>query len=266
MRLEVWKTSLAQVEGEVDRWKQVLSVDEARRAEGMTREAPRRQFVIGRGLLRYLLADRLGVAAEEIRFVYDGSGKPRLAPVAQGGAAKAPAEFSLSHSGDLVVFAVCWEDGPRASDESSGPRDVGVDIEWTGRARDYDGIVRRFATEIERQEYFALPPTLREAAFYRWWTRKEALIKAMGTSLARGLGAVSLPFDQESLHEIAPVGLAGSPDLSWLVATVPVEERYCLSVARPAQTWAVREAFEHSFSGKGLCEHGRLPLTLVLRW
>lgn len=275
MSLEVWAARLpradakaeanpqaeAAAEAEAARWSALLSPDELRRAAAMTHPGVRRRFVIGRGLLRSLLAERLGADPQTLCFAYTETGKPRLvAPGAVG--------FSLAHSGDRIVLALAA--GGAAG--SPAPDEVGVDVERICRSRRLDGIVRRFATPREREEYFALPLGLREEAFCRWWTRKEALVKAMGTSLARGLGAVSLPFDEREIYRVKPGdGVASGPDeesggRSWLVATVPLEGGYWLSVARSANPGSESVSVHRFAAVQDAAAHPRLPLTLLLRW
>lgn len=244
--LRVWMARLSDVEGQAMYWTRVLSPDEARRATRMPDEAVRRRFVVGRGLLRALLAEEMDVAPERIRFDYTGTGKPRLAAGDINPAL--PVAFNVSHSGDRIVFAV-------------SSNEVGVDIEGTGRRRACDRIVRRFATPRERDEYLSLPPGQRDEAFYRWWTRKEALIKALGTGLARGLAAASVSFDEKSLCAVDV-----PPGSSWLIATVKPEEGYWMSVARPAATDVLETSFQLFPAAQSPNRHPRLPLTLLLRW
>lgn len=139
-----------------------------------------------------LLAERLEVRPEEVRFTYSEAGKPRLEPDAGGRAIR----FNLSHSQDLLAIALT-----EAPDS-----DVGVDVEWTGRVRAFQSLVARFGTPKERAAFAALPERERCGAFYRWWTRKEAVVKGAGVTLAKALGNLELPFDS------MPVCEPGLPD------------------------------------------------------
>jgi 4'-phosphopantetheinyl transferase len=87
----------------------------------------------------------------------DDMGKPYI----EGGP-----HFSISHSGDWTVLAVCGEP-------------LGLDIEACSRPRDTDGIARRVFHPAERAE------ALRDVKmFYRVWTAKESYIKMLGKGLA----------------------------------------------------------------------------------
>jgi 4'-phosphopantetheinyl transferase len=86
----------------------------------------------------------------------DAFGKPFL----DGGP-----HFSLSHSGDWAVIAVC--EAP-----------VGFDIEFCATGRDIAGIARRAFHPSERGA------ALDDSGFYRIWTAKESYLKMRGSGLA----------------------------------------------------------------------------------
>jgi 4'-phosphopantetheinyl transferase len=77
--------------------------------------------------------------------------------------------FNLSHSGNVALLAISWG------------RDVGADVETVRDPARIDALVRRCLTLREREEWMQLPSAQRAAAFFRWWTCKEAYLKAIGT-------------------------------------------------------------------------------------
>ncbi len=89
-----------------------------------------------------------------------------------------PVTFSLSHSEQLVVCAVCRTEGTAAP-----PPSIGVDTESLSRIAlmDYRALCRRYATGAERQVYLPEPSA---EQFLRLWTRKEALLKQTGKGLS----------------------------------------------------------------------------------
>ncbi len=94
-------------------------------------------------------------------------GKPRLA----GGR---PLKFNLSHSGNRIAVALSWE------------AEIGIDIERVRPeiSRDIESMAAHaFHPEIGRR-LAALPPPRRRAAFYRQWTKQEAILKARGTGFS----------------------------------------------------------------------------------
>jgi 4'-phosphopantetheinyl transferase len=165
----------------------VLSVGE--RADMMRRARPadRALFGTSRALRRSLLGAYLGLDPRALRFEEDGDqpGKPRIvfpAPASSG-----DLRFNVSHAGERVVFAFACG------------REVGVDVERLDASLDLDEVARHMFSRPEQDALFAYAGELRVRAFYTCWTRKEALVKAMG----QGLRAPLPEFDVA----LAPGGL-----------------------------------------------------------
>jgi 4'-phosphopantetheinyl transferase len=66
-------------------------------------------------------------------------------------------------------------------------RRIGVDLEWLRPLTDADGIVERFFSKTEREDFRRLSPDQRIEGFFNCWTRKEAYVKALGEGITRPL-------------------------------------------------------------------------------
>jgi 4'-phosphopantetheinyl transferase len=204
-RVHVWRVRL---DGLENHRVEALSEDERERAERLALPEDRRRFVAGRAVLRAILADALDLpppqdgspAGAGLVFGYAAAGKPYLVDDRQ-------LRFNLSHSGAFCVIAVT----------RSG--DVGIDVERLRPVGDPQGIARRAFTEAERAALLGCPPADREALFYRIWTRKEALLKAMGL----GLPALGDP-------DAAALASGGA---AWIVTLLPHLDGYAAALARP---------------------------------
>lgn len=116
----------------------------------------RLHFVVGRALLRRLIADRMGCAARDVALVETGRG-----PIAP----KSALEFSLAHSGPYVMVAL-------------SQAAVGVDVERASAVSSNDYLIQRSCTHQERNLLSALEDENRSERFVSIWARKEAVIKA----------------------------------------------------------------------------------------
>ncbi|MDE7312997.1 MAG: 4'-phosphopantetheinyl transferase superfamily protein [Eubacterium sp.] len=138
-----------------------------------------RKQSFGAALLEKYVLERL---APEANIHTNGYGKPVCAGI----------PFNLSHTKDAVILSV-WEstDGVPQDFRHLGalPADVclGCDIE---RARQYEPhIARRFFTEAEYESLEAAGSKEAQAElFYRYWTKKESVMKLTGLGM-------SLPMD-----------------------------------------------------------------------
>jgi 4'-phosphopantetheinyl transferase len=199
--VHVWAVPLAETASDAAE-QRVLSDDERKRADRFAVEPPRRRFVKSRAALRTILGRYLAVAAEDVALQYDGSGKPSLA----GEFRASGLQFNLAHSGELALVAVTV-DCP-----------VGVDVEFRRPVRGRDEIARRYFAAAELAAVLAHDESQRTAAFFRCWTRKEAVLKAIGTGLGYPLSAFEVPIDGAAsswielpAHRSRPV-VARSPD------------------------------------------------------
>lgn len=144
----------------------ILSADERLREARLRRDDDRARFRVARVALRSILARRLGVAPETLRFAVDGFGKPALA------GREAPS-FNLSHSGDWVLIAL------------AGGTPVGVDVERHPAAPVDLADYTRALGGAELDALAACAPAVLPAALARNWARKEAYLKAVGEGVAR---------------------------------------------------------------------------------
>jgi 4'-phosphopantetheinyl transferase len=146
----------------------VLSNDERSRARRFRFQCDRDRFTVARGLLRAILSFYLGLEPVQVRFCYGAHGKPRLAPPLDGSGLS----FNVSHSSGLALYVVAID------------RRVGIDLEWPSTGLAYQPVAERCFSLRERAMLAALPAESRgRQAFYNCWTRKEALVKAMGAGL-----------------------------------------------------------------------------------
>jgi 4'-phosphopantetheinyl transferase len=146
--------------GDADPYLSLLTAEERERAGRFRLARVRDQFVAARGRLRALLGHYLGLPAQNVPVLYADGGKPHLPN-------GFPLQFNVSHTEGLAVYAV-------------GTARVGVDVERCRTIPDADSLVTRFFSRHECARYHALSPADRPSAFLRAWTRKEAVLKAIG--------------------------------------------------------------------------------------
>jgi 4'-phosphopantetheinyl transferase len=169
--VEVWLDRLDLPEIEVAALIEFLTPAELALCDRCRLPHVRQHKIVARARLRQILSGYLGRSPQEIEISTGLQGKPQVAGI----------EFNLSHSGDLVIYAV-------------SDRPVGIDIERV-RSMDLSGIVQRFFAASEFAAWQKLPIAEQEAAFFRVWTIKEAYLKAIGTGLHTPLSEVEVSMD-----------------------------------------------------------------------
>lgn len=132
-----------------------------------------------------------------------------------------PCRISVSHTPGLAMLAVA-------------PFPVGIDVE-AHRSVPVANITGQVLTPRERRTVLAEPDgPARTEAFLRCWTRKEAVLKAVGIGIVADLTTL------ESRPEVpGPTRVTTgtpAPRTDWWVTEVSVPEGWTASVAYPAGT------------------------------
>ena len=158
-------------------WHGMLNAEELARADRYRFASDRDTFIAVHALARAMLSDATGLPTATWRSVQSEFGKPALA----ADCASSGLRFNISRTRGCVACAI-------ARDE------VGVDVEASDRLMDFD-IAKRFFAPEEARLVQSAPPDRRTSVFFRFWTLKEAFIKATGEGLRRPLDSFSFTFD-----------------------------------------------------------------------
>ena len=153
----------------------VLDDEERARAQRYLFPRHRRRFVICHAEVRRLLAARTGTNPETLRFERGPQGKPSLPDHPN-------LHFNLSHSGELALLGI-------------SDRELGVDLEWMKPTRAGTRIAERYFSPRECEQFHTFPESERARVFHRFWSCKEAYIKAIGLGLSAGLDSFDVELD-----------------------------------------------------------------------
>jgi 4'-phosphopantetheinyl transferase len=149
-------------ENDLQRFSARLSPSETRRLVRFTRSVRRRQFLLGRVLLRHAIANVTGQTSHNYSVLEKCGEAPQL--LFSDPSHRAP-NFSLSHSGDWIACVV------------STAAVLGVDIEVNRPDRNFADIYTLAFQEREQSWFTARPENERSAAFYLLWCVREAFYK-----------------------------------------------------------------------------------------
>ncbi|WP_158498780.1 4'-phosphopantetheinyl transferase superfamily protein [Magnetospira sp. QH-2] len=159
-----------------------LSPEERDHAARLHRAGDRRRYQSAHGFLRRVLAAYCGRPARDLAFSLGPHGKPRLA----GTAAAGGLHFNLTHGASEVMVAVARH------------REPGVDVEAVaGIPDDFEKLAQAWFTEGEARDLQALSKDRRRQAFAAAWTRKEAVVKALGVGLSLEPDRVEVTIDPD---------------------------------------------------------------------
>lgn len=237
---EVWMTGFSAMDAPwlVDRAARLLNAEEQARAARMRLARARSEFLLGRAILRSLLAQRLRMGVQAIPLVAVPQHKPRLID------GHDELAFNLSHANGHIAIALT----PGVA--------CGIDLEWHDPAVEFLEIAAGHFSMPERAALLrAGRPDAIAALFYRVWTRKEAVVKAAGDGLTLPLDG----FDVSSLTT-GELGLAidslESGPTQWHVRDLQAPEGFCAAFAAAQPGLEVRQSVLTPDSVASLLESG----------
>ncbi len=198
--LHLWRFELTCTPEKNSKRQSILSADELVRAKRLLDPQKRQHFISARKHLRQLLGQYLQLAPNLIQFRYNKNGKPFLAAQHDS-----HLFFNLSHSGSWAVIAV------------TADFDVGIDIEKIDSSLDFQQLATRYFDLTERNYLAEFSPIRQRRGFYRFWTRREAFLKMVGS----GFSALN-PDEQliKTSNHFYPRSLFLAPDYVATVATI----------------------------------------------
>ncbi|WP_416235683.1 4'-phosphopantetheinyl transferase HetI [Nodularia sp. UHCC 0506] len=167
--IHLWRIHLDVSEVQRQNLLTTLSDDEIARANRFHFQEHRQRFITGRGILRNILGNYLGIESQQVVFDYEERGKPVLADTL----AKSGLCFNLSHSQGLALCAVNYHS------------QIGVDLEYIRPMSDVEALAKRFFLPREYEIVRSLSGHEQQEIFFRYWTCKEAYLKATGEGLAQ---------------------------------------------------------------------------------
>lgn len=172
--LEIWFADLSAFDDTLQPWREQIIALDSERLNRIAEPHARHRFLNQRALLRAVLSSYLGVTPAALSFATVAHGKPSLVsqPLLQ---------FNQSHS-----CGAGWDIWALAVSQSGA---VGLDIEGRRTIARAEQLAHRVLSVNEREALARAAERSeddRDQAFLWGWTRKEALLKAIGAGFSAG--------------------------------------------------------------------------------
>jgi 4'-phosphopantetheinyl transferase len=196
----------------LDYYLSLLSFEEIQHAKSYIFQKHSTHFVIRRAILRIILGFYLNVRPETILIMTDENGKPFVSDC------KSNVCFNLSHSNNWAYYAISTE------------ACVGIDIEYV---QDQE-LEKDLATFVLHPEEYKFLGTLsshqKKDFFYRYWSQKEALVKAIGSGLAHPLSNIHIEFSNPLTPCLISFGQKDSIN-NWSLSLIETPPNYIGHIA-----------------------------------
>ena len=188
----------------------LLDPAEIRRARRFHRDVDRVAFIRRRAFLRRVLGELTGVDPGALEFGAGPFGKPFLRT-------EGP-RFNQSRSCGASLLV------------TSPSHAVGVDLERVAPRTKLEAVAARVQSEGEAAQWEGLPREEHERAFFRLWTRKEAVMKVTGEGFQREAASFSVGMEERLGQEPALVELGGWGAVAVVDLPIPAPFRAALAV------------------------------------
>jgi 4'-phosphopantetheinyl transferase len=213
---------------DIDKFSSALLPDEMQRAVRFRFAQDRNRYIVSRAQLRALLGAYLRSHPSSLRFSYSRTGKPELSCTGR----EPNLRFNVAHSSDVILLAFTWR------------RRVGVDVERVQFGLASEDIAERFFSASECQALRALPPSQRQQAFFRCWTRKEAYLKATGSGLALPLDSFDVSLAADEPARLLATRLDAQEASRWFMEDLEIEQDYVAALVIEAENLIVESGTE----------------------
>jgi len=177
--LHLWFLRTDDYSHRLEELQKILSQWELEKANGFKFEADRQRNIVYKAVQRIILSRYTNTAPDKLQFAVTANNKPLLQH------ADSKLHFNISHSGIAFVIAI-------ANSE------VGIDIEQIDPVFDFSDVVNTCFSKDEAAKIRKHGHEL----FYKYWTRKEALAKALGNGIDENLKYIPCTGGIHSAHEL----------------------------------------------------------------
>jgi len=218
--VHVWRADLGLEAAYLRHLERNLSTDERARASRFRFARDRDRFVGARGLLREILALYLNASPGRLSFGYGAHSKPFLT------GEHSTLRFNVSHSSDAMLLAIAHL------------REVGVDVEGMHHiGLVMDEIGDTVLSEPEKQALALIDGEDKRTNFLRFWTLKEAYIKADGRGVSLPLKRIDVSTSEGRVAVLDEATGEWRRCLRWKLRMLAPVPGYAAALAAQGQDW-----------------------------
>ena len=166
--IQLWHGQLSVEAMQLEYYWHMLDASEQTQSQQLKSKLNQSHYIQTHGLLRILLAESVNEKPQNLSIAKAQHGKPYLPDYPE-------LAFNLSHSNNHLLIALAEN------------CQLGVDIEMIKPRSNLNGLVKKCFSETEAMYWQNLPEHQKIPEFFRFWTTKEAFVKATGRGIALGL-------------------------------------------------------------------------------
>lgn len=241
--VHVWIAHLDSLFYKYEQYKQLLSEEEKKQESRFAFDHLRKRFAIRRAVLKEIL--RKYISYSPLLFSHTSYGKPFLVENS------AQIEFNMSHSNEIAIYAIT----------KNVP--IGVDVEYLQKRNFDESLLDLVLSKKEKALFDQLDASSKILQFFTSWTRKEALVKAIGLGLNIPLPDIEIIEENASL-QIRWKGPQWIERYQWQLVPIPDLQGYVGALAVTNKTQCCYFHFTYNEHGSNeneeIFRHHKIPL------
>lgn len=149
-------------------YRKMLSKEESKRYQQFIFDNDRHSYLVAHALVRVVLSKYTDIEPADWQFEMNDHGRPEI----EQGLCDVPLRFNLTHTKGLCACIVTLD------------AQCGIDAEYTTRKNDLLKVAQRMFSPNECMQLQRLNGATLSGHFFRYWTLREAYVKAIGTGLS----------------------------------------------------------------------------------
>lgn len=222
--VHLWYARLDLADKEVAAYREILSADERMVSDRFAFDLDRKSYTLAHGALRSILALYLDIDARQITFSHSQYGKPALTKNLKD----YKILFNLSHSRDFALIGLAYK------------REIGVDIEFMCNDFDFMKIAETYFTPREYSCLLKSPDYMKKETFFRYWTYKEAFMKATGIGLSLPMNKVEVSTFPDQPITLLESDQRNGYSRKWNLMHIGCDPEYTAAVAVEGGDWDLK--------------------------
>ena len=204
----------------------VLSKDELKRADIFKFEKAKIQYIASQGVLRFILAYYLGIPPERVSIGRHPKGKPFSLD-------DESLFFNASNTDGLCVYAFSREN------------EVGIDIEKKRKLTGLQDLINKNFTASEIL-FIKQNPEKELERFFRYWTIKEAYLKAIGEGMRLSPDNLEFKIEQNNVKLVSIKGIFEFED--WILKEFKPTEDFVGTIVYKNSSCGITEKWYAGFN------------------
>jgi 4'-phosphopantetheinyl transferase len=204
---QVFKVNIANSLAYSKQFTSILNDHEIQRWRRYHQEKDQQRYLVSRAVLKLMIGGYLNIPASEVMIGVGLNKKPIISNKETG-----RLQYNLTHSGEWILIAF-------------SNSMIGIDQEYIDQHFEFQQLLVRCFSQAEQKSILAAADSRMQ--FYKYWTRKEALVKATGKGIDESLPLVPC---MDGVWEI-PFLMQGTDN--WQVESFTIDENYIVAIAHP---------------------------------